>query len=115
VNINVLDYFEQSSLERCPHKVAIVSQKQRLTFRDLERRAKACALEVFRRIDMRSRPVAVFLPKCAETIVADLGIVYSERSNAFRLMETMPDNLPTAPSAISRADEPRERHATQRP
>ncbi|MDR5829790.1 amino acid adenylation domain-containing protein [Caballeronia sp. LP006] len=75
--INVLEYFEGGALARMPEKTAIVDADKRYNFRELEVHAKAFAAAIRARTDAIRHPIAVFLPKCAETIFADLGIVYT--------------------------------------
>ncbi len=74
---NVLDYFENGAARNFPGKVAIVDGDRSYMFSEVESRAKRCAALLVRRVDAINRPIAVFLPKCAEAIFADLGIVYS--------------------------------------
>lgn len=75
--INVLEYFESGALARTPDKTAIVDSDKRYTFRELATHAKAFAVAIRRRSTARQAPIAVFLPKCAEVIFADLGVVYT--------------------------------------
>jgi len=77
MQVNILEYLEQGALRHCPDKVALVDGDRSFTFSELERYAKRCAALLARRQDVTHQPVAVFLPKCAETVVADLGIAYS--------------------------------------
>lgn len=75
--INVLEYFEGGALAHMPDKTAIVDSDKRYTFRELEIHAKEFAAAIRARSSVRRSPIAVFLPKGAETIFADLGIVYT--------------------------------------
>ena len=77
MQLNVLEYFERGSLAECADKVAVRDQDQAFTFAELARLAKACAALILERNLALGTPVAVFLPKGASTIVADLGILYS--------------------------------------
>lgn len=74
---NVLAYFEHGAARTCPDKVAVRDGEKTLTFRELRSRAKALAGTLIAHSDVINRPVAVYLPKSAETIIADLGILYS--------------------------------------
>jgi amino acid adenylation domain-containing protein len=74
---NVLEYFEKGAAKNFRGKVAIVDQGRSYTFADVENLAKRCAALLIRRADAINQPIAVFLPKCAETVFADLGIAYS--------------------------------------
>jgi len=77
MSLNVIEYFENGAAKDFPGKVAIVDQDRSWTFAEVEARAKRCAILLMRRIDAINRPIAVFLPKCAEAVFANLGIVYS--------------------------------------
>ena len=77
MRLNVVEYFETGAAARCPGKVAIVDQQRAFTFAEVEIYSKRCAARLLRRTDAINSPIAVCLPKCAESIFADLGIVYS--------------------------------------
>jgi D-alanine--poly(phosphoribitol) ligase subunit 1 len=74
---NVIEYLEAGALAHHSSKVALVDGDSRYTFADLALRAKNFAAAIIDRIEALNRPVAVFLPKGALTVFADLGIVYS--------------------------------------
>jgi len=77
MQINVLEYFQQGALAKCPGKVAVVDHERRYTFAELADFAKNCAALIVQRTAEFNRPIAVFLPKGTATIIADLGILYS--------------------------------------
>jgi amino acid adenylation domain-containing protein len=77
MQINILEYLEKGAVRQHPDRIAIVDAPRSYTFAELERYAKRCATLLIRRADVTSRPVAVFLPKSASVVFADLGIVYS--------------------------------------
>ncbi|MEO7734511.1 MAG: amino acid adenylation domain-containing protein [Kofleriaceae bacterium] len=77
MQINVAEYLERGALVTSPNKTAIVDGAQRYTFADIERHAKRCATLLLQRQPGATAPIAVFLPKGAATIFADLGIIYS--------------------------------------
>jgi D-alanine--poly(phosphoribitol) ligase subunit 1 len=93
MQINVLDYFEKGALLKCPGKVAVREQNRELTFADLERCAKNLALLILKHTTATSRPIPVFLPKSAESIVADLGILYSANAYANLDVKSPPQRL----------------------
>lgn len=74
---NVLAYFEHGAARTCPDKVAIVDGETRLTFVELQARARQAAIALVARADVTSEPVAVYLPKSADMVVANLAILYS--------------------------------------
>lgn len=60
-----------------PEKLAIIDGDAQYSFREIELRSKDYARRIMERTSVFRRPIAVFLPKCAGTIMADLGILYS--------------------------------------
>ncbi len=77
MQINVLEYLENDCEKRSGDAVAIVDRGHSFAFSELEILAKRCAWLLIQRTDQINQPIAVFLPKCADAIFADLGIVYS--------------------------------------
>lgn len=77
MEINILEFFENGALITHPKKVGFADAEDAFTFADIERHAKNIAWQIVCRADVKNRPVAVFLPKCAKTLVIDLGILYS--------------------------------------
>jgi D-alanine--poly(phosphoribitol) ligase subunit 1 len=86
VQSNVLEYLEAGALASQPSKVALVDGDARYTFAQLALRAKNVAEAIIARTEALNRPVAVFLPKGALTVFADLGIVYS--GNCYSNLDT---------------------------
>ena len=74
---NVLAYFEQGAAREHPGKIAIIDGATRLTFAELQARSKQFALQLIARADVLNQPMAVYLPKSADVVVADLAILYS--------------------------------------
>ena len=77
MQINVTEYLDRGALVTCPDKTAIVDGTRRYSFADLARYARRCATLLLARIPHGPAPIAVFLPKGAATVFADLGILYS--------------------------------------
>ncbi|MES2206968.1 MAG: amino acid adenylation domain-containing protein [Pseudomonadota bacterium] len=77
MQINVLEYFEKKTLHTHKKKIAVVDKGRSYTFEMVEVFAKKCAAMLLEKIDLTSQCIAVFLPKSIETIVADLGVLYS--------------------------------------
>lgn len=90
---NVLEYFEQGALAKCPDKVAVVDHDRSYTFTEVERYSKNCAALILQRSAEYNQPIAVFLPKSPETIVADLGILYSGNCYANLDLKSPPERL----------------------
>lgn len=93
MQINVLEYFEQGALAKCRQKIAVVEHDRRYTFAELERFAKNCAALILQRTAAFNQPIAVFLPKSAQTIFADLGILYSGNCYANLDLKSPPERL----------------------
>jgi amino acid adenylation domain-containing protein len=74
---NVLAYFENGAARLFPEKVAIVDGATQLTFAELETQAKRFASLLIAQADILNQPIAVYLPKCASVVVANLAIIYS--------------------------------------
>jgi D-alanine--poly(phosphoribitol) ligase subunit 1 len=77
MQINVIDYFERGALLNCRDRVAVREQNQAYTFSEIERCAKNCAALILKRTTAVNQPLPVFLPKSAQSIVADIAILYS--------------------------------------
>ena len=77
MQVNVIEYFENGALVRCPDKVAVIDGEKTYTFVQLADAARRCAQDITSLKDIIRRPIAVFLPKGAATVIADLGIIYS--------------------------------------
>jgi D-alanine--poly(phosphoribitol) ligase subunit 1 len=93
MQINVLELFENGALARCRQKVAVVDEDRRYTYEDIERFAKNCAALILRRSTTFNQTIAVFLPKSIQTIVADLGILYSGNCYANLDPKSPPERL----------------------
>jgi amino acid adenylation domain-containing protein len=76
MKINLIEFFEET-YDKCPEKVAVVDGKRSITFGDLAKKAKSLAAFIIQEEHCKNRPVAVYLPKCIETVYSDLAITYS--------------------------------------
>jgi acyl-CoA synthetase (AMP-forming)/AMP-acid ligase II len=74
---NVLAFFEEGAARQYPNKVAIVDASIQLTFAQLEARSKRLAQVLISRADVLNKAIAVYLPKSAGVIVANLAILYT--------------------------------------
>jgi amino acid adenylation domain-containing protein len=110
MQVNILEYFEQGALKNVPDATAIADGERGFTFAQLARHAKAFATCILDRPPGSDGPIAVFLPKCAETVIADLGILYAghffcnldTRSPAQRIRNIL-DNLHPSLMVTSRS------------
>ena len=93
MQINVIEYFENGVLLKYREKVAIKEQDRKYTFAEIERFAKNCATLILRKTSAVNQPVAVFLPKSAEEIIADLGVLYTGNCYANLDVKSPPQRL----------------------
>lgn len=81
VKTHLLDYFEQTVAHRKDY-VAVKHNDQEISFNDLQEKSQKLGTYLVSRINgITNTPIAVFLPKEINTVIADLGIMYS--SNPF--------------------------------
>jgi amino acid adenylation domain-containing protein len=93
MQINVLEYLEKGPLLKCRDKVAVIDHDRRFTFGEIERFAKNCATLILKQTSSVNRPMAVFLPKSAGAIIADLGILYTGNCYANLDIKSPPQRL----------------------
>ena len=74
---NVISYFEEGAARDWPAKPAVIDGDITMTFAELRTQARQVAVAIIRLGDVVNRPVAVYLPKSAATVVANLAILYS--------------------------------------
>ena len=78
---NVLDYFNQT-VQRVPDKKAVIHNDLSISFMELDKKSHILASYILDLTDKKAiSPVAVYLPKCIDTIISDIGITIS--SNYF--------------------------------
>ena len=78
---HLLDYFEETVKKKAA-SLAIEHNKQEISFEELKEKAQKLATFLSAKIGyVTNKPIAVFIPKEINTVVADIGIMYS--SNPF--------------------------------
>ncbi len=77
--ITVLEYLSKT-VKRVPHKVAVFDGNRNITFAELNARAKVLANELNKKANKTNNPIAVYLPKSIESVIADIAITYSGNS-----------------------------------
>lgn len=81
VRTHLLDYFEETAAHRSG-QIAVRHNDQEINFGELLEKARKMGTYLISQIrETMNTPIAVFLPKEVNTIIADLGILYS--SNPF--------------------------------
>jgi amino acid adenylation domain-containing protein len=93
MQINVIEYFEKGPLLKCRDKLAVRDRDRDFTFGEIERFAKNCATLILGKTSAVNQPVAVFLPKSAEEIIADLGVLYTGNCYANLDIKSPPQRL----------------------
>lgn len=76
MEINLIEYFEKTLTEQ-PLKTAVIQKDRSITFQELGKQCKLLAQALSSIIDGVCQPVAVYLPKSIEAVVADLACTYS--------------------------------------
>lgn len=74
--INIIEFFE-NIICRSPKKIAVIDKDRNIKFSELANKSKLLAHSIIHVIGSKNQPIAVFLPKSIEAVVADLGITYS--------------------------------------
>ena len=72
---NILEYLERT-VQRVPHKTAISSEEESLTFLEVYEQARSIGTKMIREGNGR-KPVVVFMEKHPKTITAFLGTIYA--------------------------------------
>ncbi len=77
MRLNVLEYLEQGALRDHPDQVAVEDHAGSRTFSELSQASRALGTYLARRLRSTNSPVAVFLAKSADIVIADLAILHS--------------------------------------
>lgn len=75
MQINVIDYLEKT-VTTVPEKIAVIEGDHNISFGELNIKAKMLALLLIK-LNCSNKPIAVFLPKSIESVIADIAITYS--------------------------------------
>jgi amino acid adenylation domain-containing protein len=74
---NVLEYFEKT-VKLYPDRVAVIDLEKKISFQDLAILSQKLALQIIEMAHEEiNKPLAVFLPKSLNSVIADLAITYS--------------------------------------
>lgn len=85
----VIEYFEKYALAKYADNIALVDEgdtKGTYTFREWGFFASCCAGAILNKTLDYNRPMAVYLPKSARTLIADIGILYT--GNCYTNLDT---------------------------
>ena len=72
--INIIEYLEKVTLKNNAEKTAVIDENSEMDFLTLTKEAKKVATIIFSTKDFINRPIAVFLPKGVQSVIANLGI-----------------------------------------
>jgi amino acid adenylation domain-containing protein len=73
---NILDYFH-NTVKKAPNKVAIIEGDNCITFQDLELKTKIVAEYLVSNFVEINKPIAIYLPKSIQSVIANIAITYS--------------------------------------
>jgi len=76
MQINILEYLRKT-IESVPDKTALIDGDRIIRFYDLDNKAKFLAMHIARLTGSVNKPIAVYLPKSIESVIADIAITYS--------------------------------------
>ena len=76
MKINLIEYFVET-VNQYSEKTAIIDGEQRLSFGELDLKARLLAKVIIDSCRCKNHPMSVFLPKSVEAVQTDLAITYS--------------------------------------
>jgi len=76
MRINLIEYFTETA-EKHPMKTAVIEGNKTISFKQLKELSGALACEIIKTENAVNQPVAVYLPKSIETVVANMAITFS--------------------------------------
>lgn len=74
---NLVDYLEDGAVRSNPNRICFRDQDRTYTLIQIRKAARQIGTAIAARANVYNCPVAVYLPKSAESLIADLGIFYS--------------------------------------
>jgi len=73
---NILDYF-QETIANSGNRIAVIEGDKKLTFNELNTKSKLIANLIINKVGVINKPIAVYLPKSTESVIANIAITYS--------------------------------------
>lgn len=73
---NLLEYFIKT-VKEAPSKDAVIEGDKTITFEELDRKAKVVSECIITADNFQNKPIAVFLPKTIDAVIANIAITYS--------------------------------------
>jgi len=77
MRINILEYLELKTLANYPDRIAVIDGGRSTKFSELVNLSKIAAQLIINHTNCINKPIAVYLPKSTETIIANLATIYS--------------------------------------
>lgn len=76
MKINLIEYFVET-VRNYPLATAVIDGEQRISFAELDAKARLLATHIASKSNNKCKPVAVFMPKSINAVVSDIAITYS--------------------------------------
>ena len=76
MRINLIDYFLETA-EKYPSRNAVIEGEQKITFAELRQQSVKLSHSLMENVNIINQPIAVFLPKSIDTVIANTAITYS--------------------------------------
>lgn len=76
MKINLIEYFIET-VRLFGDRIALIDGECRVTFNETDKLARQLAKVIVETCPCKNRPIAMFLPKCAEAAIIDIAITYS--------------------------------------
>lgn len=76
MKINWIEYFEET-LKRCPEKTAVIEKDRTVNIQELGNKSRMLSAVIAEKMGDINKPVAIYLPKSIEVVVADIACMYS--------------------------------------
>jgi len=76
MRINLIEYFIEI-VGKYPARTAVIEGDGKISFRQLKESSVSLACEIIKKENALNQPVAVYLPKSIDTVVADMAITFS--------------------------------------
>lgn len=73
---NVLEYLEETA-NKYPNKIAYTDEKSEITFSNLLEKSKKIGTQIAKTIKVTNKPIAVFVDRTVDSIIAFMGILQS--------------------------------------
>ena len=84
---NILEYLEKA-FDRKKTKNAVIDKDRSISFHDLSIKSKCIAKNILSlNVALSKMPIAIFLNKSIECVIADIGVIYS--GNAYMNLDIL--------------------------